>query len=118
MADESHALYEGFFKEDIIMKRQTFRWQLLSILPVLAFLCPAVFVSAAPASAATLYPCQGPYSNSGYYPALSWGYDVNHAFSTDTSNYTIFIYESGLSQQTEYPPYSDIGIRGTMLSFA
>jgi hypothetical protein len=78
------------------------RWLPLCMLPIFLILCLSVFAHATPASAATLYPCQPPYSNSGYYPDLSWGYDVDHAFSTDGGPWYIYVYESGLSQQTQY----------------
>ncbi|MGD0622701.1 MAG: InlB B-repeat-containing protein [Thermacetogeniaceae bacterium] len=68
------------------------------MLPIFLILCLSVFAHATPAFAASVWTC----NEWTEYGTDTWGSNVNQAFSTDSSNFTIFICSSPLTLYEEY----------------
>ena len=78
--------------------RPNSRWLTLCMLPVFLILCLSVLVRATPAFAASVWTC----NEWSEYGIFNWGQDVNHAYATDSNNFTIWVCSSPLTENEEY----------------
>jgi hypothetical protein len=82
--------------------RPNSKWLLVCLLPLLLILYLPMLVRATPAFADVTLFTSNKWDGNGYSTGDAWGYDVNHAFSSQSSNIKIWIYEDGLTVGQTY----------------